>query len=201
MIVTPAQVTLVTAAAATPVTLAQAKGHPRIDHSDEDTLITAMIEAATAHIENKTGRAMVERTYRADLWGFADEFYLPYPPMQSVTHVKYLDTSSPATLQTVAAADYTVDARAGKIHRTYGATWPTTYVAHNAVQITWVAGYAPTGSPQDYTAPVEDALRLAVMMTVADLYENREAGVIGQGFTPTVNKTVDWMLDQYRDFR
>ena len=206
-IVNPNQITITTDVAGEPVTRAQQKAHSKIDHTDEDSLVDSLISAARRHVESATGRAMVERTYRADLPGFADDIRLPFPPLQSIVSIKYYSTASPSVFTTlsdttssplVTSTLYRVDLPKGRILRAYGSVLPDADVRHDAVQITFKAGYAPTGSPLDYTAPVEDDLRAAVKLIAADMYENREARGVGQGMMPYENHTVKAILDQYR---
>lgn len=57
-----------------PVTLIEAKQHLRIEHSDDDDLITALISAARQHAETFTDRAFMPQTWylyldAADLFG------------------------------------------------------------------------------------------------------------------------------------
>jgi hypothetical protein len=47
-----------------PVSLAEAKAFCRIDGTDEDTLVSALIAAARLHVESVTGRAMISQTWR-----------------------------------------------------------------------------------------------------------------------------------------
>lgn len=47
-----------------PVSLAEAKAFARIDGSDEDALVEALIAAARLHVESLTGSAMVTQTWR-----------------------------------------------------------------------------------------------------------------------------------------
>jgi hypothetical protein len=46
------------------VTLAEAKLFARVDGSDEDSLIGALIAAARLHVESVTGRALITQTWR-----------------------------------------------------------------------------------------------------------------------------------------
>ena len=50
-----------------PVTLAEAKTFCRIDGSDEDALVSALIAAARLQVESLTGRALVTQTWRLTL--------------------------------------------------------------------------------------------------------------------------------------
>ncbi len=206
-IVNPSQITLVTGVAAEPVTQAQMKLHLRVDHTTDDNLIDTLISAARSHIEKTLGIAMVERTYRADLPGFYGEFMLPFHPLQDVISVKYYSTASPVVFTTlsdssvspvVTTEKYKADLPKGRIYLASGETWPSSAVRHDSVQITYKSGYAPTGSPLDYGASVESDLLAAIKLIVADMYENREAQVIGQGFSVSENKTVKLLLEPYR---
>jgi len=47
-----------------PVSLAEAKAFARIDGSDEDALVSALVAAARLHVESLTGRALVTQTWR-----------------------------------------------------------------------------------------------------------------------------------------
>jgi len=47
-----------------PVTLAEAKSFCRIDGSDEDALVNALIAAARLQVESLTGRALITQTWR-----------------------------------------------------------------------------------------------------------------------------------------
>ena len=89
---------IVTAAAAVPVTLTEAKAHLRVDYTTDDTLITTLINVATEYAEKRLGRALITQTWAAYFndWDEAfanspdnDAIHLPYAPLQSVTHIKY----------------------------------------------------------------------------------------------------------------
>jgi len=68
-----------------------------------------------------------------------------------------------------------------KVYLRNGQSWPgTTLRPHNGICVTYVAGYG------DAAADVPQKIRQALYLLIAHFYENREAVVIGQGFTPTV---------------
>lgn len=127
--------------AAEPVSLTEAKAHCRVDGSDEDSLITALITAARAHAEIATGRAMVTQTLRSTFEFFPCDMTLN-APLRKVTAVTYLDSSG--ALQTLSDTDYVVDTSElpGYIERAYSATWPVTYDHPAAVAVDFIAGYA-----------------------------------------------------------
>src|SRR5690606_32636730 len=92
-----------------PVTLEDAKVHLRVDHDDEDGLITQYLAAATEWAEDFQGRAFVTRTYQLTMSRFPKTrpIYLPRPPLQSVTSISYYDRDD--AQQTVDASDYYAD--------------------------------------------------------------------------------------------
>ena len=59
--------TLIAGPGEEPVTLAEAKAFCRIDASDDDALVTALIAAARLHVEGLTGRALITQTWRLTL--------------------------------------------------------------------------------------------------------------------------------------
>lgn len=165
------QLTATAVGSVEPLTVAEAKDHMRVDGSDDDTEIGVFIEAARAHLESITRRSIIERTLRLDLPRFAHTIVLPSPPLVSVTSVKYYDTNN--SLQTVTANDYEVNLPAREIELADNASWPDIYARHDAVQITYEAGYQLESVSPVASAPA--ALVHAMKMLVGDMYENREA--------------------------
>ncbi len=166
---------IVTPPAATPVSLVEAKAHLRVDHADEDTLITSLIAAATAHLDGWTGilgRCLVSQTWRMAFDAFPGEkIRIPLGPVISVDSVAYTDTSGDS--QTVASSGYEVDLYPLEaIIKAGDAGWPDTDDVVNAVRIQWTAGYADA-------AAVPDAIKSAMLMLIGHWYEHREAVVVG----------------------
>lgn len=130
-----------------PVTLAEAKSHCKVDGTARDAEVTGLIAAATGHVEQYTGRAIMTQTIKLTLDEFADSILLPRGPVQSVTSVNYADPSGDA--QTVSTDDYTADTvnDPAWIVRNSSASWPVTIDAVNAVSVTYVAGYVAPPEP------------------------------------------------------
>ena len=84
-----------TAPALEPVTLAEAKAHLRVDISDDDDLITAIIKAAREYCEEYLDRTLVHTQWTMRMDAFPWEFKLPRPPMAPVsyTHLTLPTTS------------------------------------------------------------------------------------------------------------
>jgi uncharacterized phiE125 gp8 family phage protein len=168
---------LITAPAVEPVTLAEAKAHLYVTHSDDDALIGSLIAAAREDVEHWLQRALVEQTWELALAAFPYSppvIKLPMAPLSSITSIKYLD--SDGVEQTLAATDYTADTSAepGAVVPAYGLAWPATRAERNAVRVRYVAGYGA-----DATI-VPASIKAFIKMRVGALYENRESFVAGQ---------------------
>lgn len=184
-----------------PITLAEARDHLRLEatgspaaHEDDD-YITLLIQAAREYVENITNRPMVQRQYKLVIPCWHCEIVLPYStPLVSVDSVKYLDING--TQQTLSSTVYDVvsDMQPSRIILAYGQSWPSIRSVHNAIEITYTAGYA-VGSPADYRENIPQALKGAVKMVVGDLYENRERQ---QGVQLYKNEAVEHLLSGYR---
>lgn len=181
--------TLVIAPSVEPVTLSEAKAWARVEVTDDDTIITALIIAARIKAEAETARAFITQTWDLKADEFADSIALPMPPYQSITSVKYIDTDG--TEQTVANTDYTVTKKNGITYLVlaYGKTWPATRDIHDAVTIRFIAGYGTA-------AAVPELIKSAIKTTVVDLYENRESQVNSSLFSLSV--AAENLLNSYR---
>ena len=83
--------TILTAPTVEPVSLAEAKLHCRVDTTDENTLLSALIVAAREYVEQVTGRALITRTYRAMEYATGAAFELLYPPFRTLDSVETCD--------------------------------------------------------------------------------------------------------------
>jgi uncharacterized phiE125 gp8 family phage protein len=175
-IVSKNEVTQTVAPVVTPVSLIEAKAHLRVDGSDSDTLITTLIEAATLWVENYLQASLVQRTNRADVWGFASVFRLPQPPLVSITSIQYYTPDSPQVLTTLDSNFYRTDTGRGEIYMDVDAgNIPSVASRRDAVLITYVNGYgAGTSSPLDYAETTPAPIKAAILLQVSELFENRQ---------------------------
>lgn len=203
---------LITAPSVEPLTLAQAKAHLRVDHSDDDAMIGMLLAAARQHIDGRDGwlgRALVTQTWELVLDSFpggcagansGPEIKIPIPPLQSVTSISYDNADGDPTV--LPADTYTVDTDSapGWVVPNSDSPWPTTFNAINAVRIRFVAGYAPsTDSPPDLRANVPAPIKAAILLMLGTLYENRETIVIGQSAV-TLPWAAEALLAPFRIF-
>lgn len=160
-----------TSAPASPiVTLDEAKTHLRVDHTDDDTYITALVDAAISVAENYTERSFFTQTWTLKLDDFPTDYIeLIRGPIASVTSVKYYNSDN--TLTTIDSADYRVDTYSTVARIEHTDTWPTTYDRIDAVEVVFVAG--------QLVADVPDDIKTAVKLIVGHLYQNRQDVITG----------------------
>lgn len=166
---------LVTAATVALVSSAEAIAHSRIPDTTEATLIDAWIAAATRHVQRISGRQLLTATYDlpvSDWWEW-DCLKLPKPPLQSVTSVKYYDTTN--TLTTLASSNYFVRTPAdapGYIEFDTDFSSPSTYERMFPITVRFVCGWSTA-------ALVPPTFKQAVYMLAAHYHEHREASIVG----------------------
>ena len=160
----------VTAPAALPITVQEAKDHTIIDFADDDGLVERLNMAATDHLDGFTGilgRCIVNQQWRQDYNGWASCLRLPFPNVSAV-EVEYTDVDG--ATQTVPVADYQVitDPRGVRVQFLGGFSAPVLGRSLAPVQVTFTAGYgAPEYVPWD--------IKAAICMLVAHWYEQRSA--------------------------
>ena len=144
-------VTLTTAPAATPLTVAETRPILRIASSEtgHDPEITRLLKASTLKVLNDTGIVLVNTTFTQKQESFNDEIELTRRPVSSVTSVKYYDSAN--ALQTLATSVYVLDTERQTIRLKPSQTWPAVYSRWDAVEVVYVAGYgaAATAVPED----------------------------------------------------
>jgi uncharacterized phiE125 gp8 family phage protein len=174
----PGALRLITPPVVEPVTLDDAKAHLRVDFTDDDNLITALITAARMAAEQFTRRAFITQTWQLTHDGFpigGGPIYVPRPPLQSVLSVQYLDMNG--NVQSLAeGTNYVLDSQSepARIALPYAHYWPVTRLQVNAVWVQFTAGYGNDGTT--VPAPIIAAIKLML----GHLYENRETVLVEQ---------------------
>lgn len=181
--------TTVTPPASDPVSLAEAKEYLRVDNTAENDTITAMIKQATDMMEQFLRRALINRTLKltfdsapvlrssawwsgtrdgaiSDLRRINPFIILPFPPLVSVTSVKYYDTTD--TERTFSADAYFADTEGARVVLKQGYSWPAPVRSQNSYAVTYVAGYGETA------ASLPPQIVGALKALIAHLYENRD---------------------------
>jgi len=167
------------------VPLSEAKEFLRVDSSDEDTTITALLDAAVAWVEDYCNRSFTaggSAVFHVERWRNAA---LAYGPVTAITHVKYDDTAGAE--QTLDASKYYTTAATDGGMLIYFHDTPDleTYNAH-PVRVTAAVGVEESAN-----------VKHAVKMLVAHWYENRRAVVTGT-ITATIPIAVESLLSVER---
>jgi uncharacterized phiE125 gp8 family phage protein len=193
--------------ASEPITLTEAKAHLRVDVTDDDAYITALITAAREYAEGLTDRQFITATWSLVLDAFPGPSLMGVPagvpfsmpghavqleksPIQTVSSIQYLDMAG--TLQTMPSSDYATElvSAPGRITPAFGKIWPVTLPQIGAVKITFVAGYGNA-------AAVPQGIKNWMLIRLATLYENREeVALMNRGKIEPL-PYVDRLLDSY----
>ena len=156
---------LVTPPLQEPVSLAEAKAWLRLDTSDEDDLIAALITSARLVVETTTRRALIAQGWRLILDGWPpDALRLPLAPFIALGGI--VVTAADGSVQTVQPAQYSLDAspEAARLALACGLAAPRSIAG---IAIDFTVGYGDT------PASVPQALRHAILALVAAWHANR----------------------------
>ena len=186
------KVQVVTPSTAEPLTLSEIKTWLRIPvgQTYHDELLRTIRGAVTLKTEEETGRAIMRQTRRVifDSWSTDDSLVIPYPPLVSLTTSPDDSGSSGAAVcykaasdrswSAMASSDYALDtvSSPGRVVLDYNASWPSAILHnHNPIRAHYTCGYSTssTGVPRN--------LRNSMLMTIAHMFENPEALVVGYG--------------------
>lgn len=187
--------TLVTPPTEEPVTLAEIKDHLRVSGTAEDSLLTLYAQMAREAVEEECWRALMAQTWDLylDAWPADGVIWLPRPPLQSVTHIKYTDEDG--VQATFAATEYGVDTATepGRVVLGPDADWPSVTLTNvNAIVVRFVAGYADASA-------VPAMAKAAILLQLGEIYANREAVIVGSRpeLTPVVQRVLNLVRVRY----
>ena len=158
---------LITPPSAEPLSLVEAKAHLRLDSTDEDDLVTALIVAARQVVEKHTGCALITQAWRviADAWPDIGPLKLPLRPFISLTAIRVFDAGNAAA--TLSPATYFVDPQPAAPRVLFANAPPAPGRALAGIEIDMLIGYGPAA------LSVPEPLRLAIRMLVAHWFEAR----------------------------
>lgn len=163
---------LLTPPAAEPLSLTEAKAFLRVEHSDDDTLIAALIAAARGHVEAFARCALIAQTWRLvlDRWPQSGRIRPRIGPLRALAAARLRDAADVAT--DIATNGFVVDHAAGEIAAPPW-TLPPPRRATAGIELDIEVGF---GAAADIPPMLVQALR----MLVAHWYENRGLIAIGQ---------------------
>lgn len=189
-----------------------AEGSPAT-HSD-DALLTALISAATQHVEHMGRFSIIRRHLRVTYPSFPPKptdyvrygaaarmnsvagLYLIYPPIINISSIRYHDASD--ALQTIPHADYILpDEQQPQV--VFKSTFipPTLYDRPDSVQINYYAGFRPTvnnpTTQAQYAGNVPAAIKRAIILQVQALYDD-----LAPADYAKVQSAVEALIQPYR---
>ena len=171
-------------------TVAEVKEHLRIDGTEEDALLSRYIDAATDAIEGPYGIGVLMESQQWEYYQdrFTRHIQIPLYPIISVDSIEYVDEAG--NLQALAVDQYRVDtiSNPARINTAVNVSWPPTLTREmNAVKVTFTGGHEDT----------PEALKAAVIMWVAHMYEVRQPVSVGT-IVSEIPMTVESILGRYR---
>lgn len=162
------------------------------DDALQDPVLEAALRAALAAIEGRTGKVLIERSFRwvVSAWRCPSVQALPVAPVTAVTSVVTVSRSGDVTAASLAEVVLEEDLHRPQL-RAAGRALPAIPV-HGVAEVTFTAGFSPTwaGLPAD--------LAQAVLLLAAHFYELRHEDPGSDGNMPY---GVSSLIERYRTVR
>lgn len=163
---------LLTPPAIEPLTLTEAKQFLRIEHNDDDTVISALIAAARTQVETAVRCALIAQTWRfvCDAWPVDGRLALKRGPLLSVAAARVFDAEGdPIVIDPEAFA---LDKGSSAIA---APPWSLPVPGRSAagIEIDVVMGFGAGA------ASIPETLRQAVRLLLAHWYDHRGLGTAG----------------------
>ncbi|HEU4662150.1 MAG TPA: head-tail connector protein [Pseudolabrys sp.] len=180
---------LLTAPAVEPVSLDEAKAFLRIENSDEDDVIAALVAGARIHVETQTRRALITQSWRLslDTWPLEGRLPVRPGPLRTLDAVRIYDSDNVA--RTIDTSVFVLDLANSMLAF---APWamPAPGRAAAGIELDVTVGYGGAA------ADVPEALRQAIRLLAAHWYEHR--GLVASGAVSTLPGNVAALIAPYR---
>lgn len=172
---------VITEPTAEPIELSNVKQFLRIDHMDEDLLISGMISAAREHSETFTRRSLALKKYELTVNDFRERISLPKPPFVSLDKIIVKDIDGNELI----VSDYLIS---GSEYIDLLIEWPNVELYPvDAIKIQYQSGY------EELPKPIEQAM----LLMISHFYTNRETVVVGTSVAK-MPFSVETLLNPYK---
>ncbi len=174
-----------TAPAAAPVTVPEARAHVRYDDDDQDQYLAQLIQAAVDYLDGASGvlgRCIVAQTWVQPYggWPLHRIFDLPFPDCSNLI-VRWRDPDNVTRTVDGAMIDAPLNIGCGAAALIApDFAYPTLRRALAPVEVEFVAGF---GAPADVPASIKQA----ILIMVADRFRFRESAAQGASSAPPVS--------------
>jgi uncharacterized phiE125 gp8 family phage protein len=159
---------LLSGPAVEPLTLDEAKAYLRVEHDDDDPVITALIAGARIHVETQTRRALITQTWRLirNNWPADGRLHVLPAPLQAIVAARVYEADG--TTVAIDTQAFVFDKAAAPALVAF-APWslPIPDRVVGGIEIDVRVGYGDTA------AAVPQPLRQAIRILLAHWYENR----------------------------
>jgi uncharacterized phiE125 gp8 family phage protein len=175
-----------------PVTLAEAKAHLRVTHTDDDAYISTLIKAARVSVEGRTGLGLITQGWSLylDDWPETQEIRLPLAPILDVLDIKVWSDADVAAV--IDPSHYYEDkvSRPARIVLRGSRVWAKPGRVANGIEVLLSVGFGPLASS------VPEPLRQAILRVVAHWFAMR--GDEPQGEWPFAARS---LIHPYKEYR
>lgn len=182
---------LLTAPAAEPLTLDEARAFLRVETDDDDETIAALISAARLYVETQTRRALLTQSWRLtlDAWPADGRIAVRPGPLRELTAARVFDLEGNATALDL--QHFVPDLGAcALVVAPWAVMQPTQIAAGIALDVS--VGYGDTA------LDVPEPLRQAMRLLIAHWYENRGLVVPGAMRLAALPASVAALIAPYR---
>jgi uncharacterized phiE125 gp8 family phage protein len=174
-----------------PLSLAEAKAHLRVPHTDDDSYISTLIISARRRVETRTGLRLITQVWSQfmDCWPPFGMIDLSINPVSAISDViVYGDTDTPSTID---PAHYFLDAtsRPPRLVFRQGRNASPPGRRAKGIEIRLTAGFG-------LAAAVPQELKQAILLLVADAFAHR-----GDDGVRPMPRAVLELLNAYRIMR
>lgn len=173
-----------------PVSLDEMKHYLKLDHDQDDVMLSAFLIAARVHLENATNRHFITQSWRLQLSApCAQSISLSVQPVKRLLSAAWLSKSG--DLLALDLADFRLNLNQSPPSLELLA--PSCWQAEASLQIDLETGFGP--EKEDVPAPIRQAIKILA----AEWYEKRL--IADPNSLPHINATLMTLLAPYRVLR
>lgn len=172
-------------ASVAPVTLAELRDHLRITHTDEDTLLSIYLDAASDAVSERSGQVMGLETWTFKTGPVSGDLFLPRTPVRALTELSWIAPTGDVVAGDPADFMLIDDPARPFLRPLPGKAWPSVAGRPDATSFTFTAGLMS----------VPQGLKVAVLMLAGHFYET---AVITSGGAQSEPAAVESLINLHR---